>query len=185
ANAGRALSGNPRFYELNFRYMKFTLALLLCLSLFQAATGQNPAPQSIRTVPTFSGSFVTNGKQYSYTIAGRQPESGGTTTIPTVVVPLSLSFDAGAGRSGPGVVISAEGEVSTILESPIFQDFPFATGNTQYGDAVQRAQFHKTAKDSWHTMLGHPRVAPPLRIEIPVANGYVLHSRRTGKSLAV
>ena len=40
-------------------------------------------------------------------------------------------------------------------------------------------------KTGWHTLLGKPHVTPPVQIEIPVANGYVLHSKRTGKSLAV
>jgi chitinase len=152
----------------------------------ESALPQNPPSQTIRTVPTFTGSFMTNGKQYSYTIAGRKPESGGTTTIPTVVVPLSLSFDGSGGRNGHTVIANAEGTVREILHSPIFQPYAFATGNTQYGDAVQRAQFYKAAaKTGWHTLLGKPHVTPPVQIEIPVANGYVLHSKRTGKSLAV
>lgn len=164
-------------------------SLCLLLGVFCAmepALPQNPPSQTIRTVPTFTGSFVTDGKQYSYTIAGQNPESGGTTTIPTVVVPLSLSFDASGGRSGHTVIANAEDHVRDILRSPIFQPYAFATGNTQYGDAMQRAQFYKAAaKTGWHTLLGKPHVAPRVQIEIPAANGYVLHSKRTGKSLAV
>ncbi len=152
------------------------------LLAFESVSAQNPLAKSVRTVPTFTGSFVTNGRHYSYTIAGREPASGGTTTIPTVVVPLSLSLNASAGHKA---VFTAEGAVSEVLESPIFENFPFATGDTQYGDAVQRAEFYKAAKTEWHTLLGHPQLAPPIQIEIPVANGYVLHSRKTGKSLAV
>ena len=164
----------------------FSLCLLLGVCAMESALPQNPPSQTIRTVPTFTGSFMTNGKQYSYTIAGRKPESGGTTTIPTVVVPLSLSFDGSGGRNGHTVIANAEGTVREILHSPIFQPYAFATGNTQYGDAVQRAQFYKAAaKTGWHTLLGKPHVTPPVQIEIPVANGYVLHSKRTGKSLAV
>ncbi|HXR78766.1 MAG TPA: chitinase [Bryobacteraceae bacterium] len=165
--------------------------LSLCLLLgigftLQPALPQNPPSQIVRTIPTFTGSFVTNGKQYFYTIAGQRPESGGTTTIPTVLVPLSLSFDSTGGRSGHRVVMNAATDVRNVLHSPIFQPYEFATGNTQYTDAVQRAQFHKTvAKTEWHTLLGRPHVASPIQIEIPVANGYVLHSKRTGKSLAV
>ena len=148
-----------------------------------AMAQQSPAP-TLRTVPTFTGSFVTGGKNYSYTFAGRKPELGGTTTIPTVLVPLSLSFEAG-GKHGRKTEMNAKDKVSTILRSPIFQNFAFATGDTQYADAVQRAEFHKAAKDGWHTLLGEPRVAKPVHIDIPVANGYLLHSKRTGKSLAI
>ena len=167
------------------------VSLCLLVELFlaiQSGGAQNPPGQTVRTVPTFTGSFVTDGKRYSYTIAGQKPESGGTTTIPTVVVPLSLSFDASANGQRNKVVMNAEGDVRAILDSPIFQEFPFATGKTQYGDAVQRAQFYKTAKEAakeWHTLLGRPQVATPMQIDVPAANGYVLHSQRTGKSLGI
>ncbi len=166
-----------------------SICLFLGLSVIvQAALGQTAPLQEVRTVPTFTGSFVTDGNQYSYTMAGHKPESGGTTTIPTVIVPLSLSFTAGGGESGRnGIVMNAEADVPEILHSPVFQSFAFATGKTQYGDAVQRAQFYKTAaKASWHTLLEHqPHVAATIHIEVPAANGYALHSRRTGKSLGV
>ena len=126
------------------------------------------------------------GRSIHTQLRGQKPESGGTTTIPTVVVPLSLSFDGERWTSGHTVIVNAEGSVREILHSPIFQPYAFATGNMQYGDAVQRAQFYKGCRgDGWHTLLGKPQVTPPVQIEIPVANGYVLHSKRTGKSLAV
>jgi chitinase len=167
------------------RNVSFCLFLGLTLTI-PSSFGQKVPPQNIRTVPTFAGSFATNGEEYSYTIAGQKPESGGTTTIPTVLVPLSLSFEASGGRAGHKVVMNADGVVREILHSPIFQPFAFATGNTQYGDAVQRAQFHKKAGAAeWHTLPGQPQVEPRIQIDIPIANGYVLHSKRTGKSLAV
>jgi chitinase len=167
------------------RILALCLFLGICFTL-QPVLPQNQSPQTVRTVPTFTGSFVTNGKQYSYTIAGQKPELGGTTAIPTVVVPLSLSFEASGGRNGRKATMNAEGDVREVLRSPIFQPYAFATGNTQYGDAVQRAQFYKTAaKTGWHTLLGKPHVTPAIQIDIPSANGYVLHSKRTGKSLAV
>lgn len=136
---------------------------------------------NVKTVPTFTGSFSTNGQQYSYAMAGQKPDAGGTTTIPTVLVPLSLSFHS----TGHAMVLDAKGEVREILESPIFQPYGFSTGTTQYGDAVQRAQFYKKEAANWHTLLGQPQVAAPIQIDVPVANGYVLHSRRSGKLLAV
>ena len=139
--------------------------------------------QNVQTVPTFTGSFETNGKQYSYTMAGRSPEAGGTTSIPTVVIALSLSLES---QNGSRVVMNAGEAVRKTLHSPVFQNFAFATGNTQYGDAVQRAQFYDTAvKTNWHTLLEFPKAATFLRIDVPQQNGYVLHSRRTGKSLAI
>ena len=157
----------------------------ICLLLvFEFACRQSS--EGSRVIPTFTGSFAADGKQYSYTMAGRKPDLGGTTTIPTVLVPISVSFEAQNGQIHRQEAISADEIVSEVLQSPIFQMFSFATGNTQFADAVQRAQFFSTAtKNDWHTVLGQPHVLSPMRIEIPAANGYVLHSARTGNSLAV
>lgn len=162
-----------------------SLYLLLSTALSaQSVSTQTAASPTIRTVPTFTGSFITDGKQYSYTFGGAAPQAGGTTTIPTVLVPLTLSFNA-TSDGNHKAVLSAEPEIREILHSPIFKPFAFTTGDTQYGDAVQRAQFPQTANTDWHTLLGQPQLAPAIQIEVPSANGYVLHSRTTGKSLAV
>ncbi|HEX4773031.1 MAG TPA: glycosyl hydrolase family 18 protein [Bryobacteraceae bacterium] len=114
-------------------------------------------------------------------MVGRKPELGGTTTIPTVLVPVALSF-----RSDPGSVLNPASDIPGILHSPIFEPAAFATGNTQYGDAVLRAQFYKTtARTGWHTLLGRAQTAPAIQIDIPAGYGYILHSKRTGKSLGI
>src|SRR5947209_7596298 len=87
-------------------------------------------------IPTFTGIFSRGGRQYSYRVVGRKPDLGGTTTIPTVLVPVALSF-----RSDAGFVLNPTPEIAGVLHSPIFEPAAFATGNTQYGDAVLRAQF--------------------------------------------
>jgi chitinase len=156
----------------------------LCLAFsFGCAKPQSPAAAA---VPTFTRSFVVSGRQYRYVVAGRSPEQGGTTTIPTVLVPVSLVFQGYRDAAGHPLAISASSAVTQVVDSPIFREFAFATGDTQYGDAVQRAEFYKdaVAKD-WHTLLGPPRVTPVLSIEIPLADGYVLTSKQTGHSLAI
>ena len=166
----------------------------LCLAAFLSAffllavpvvRSRTSPPQNARMPPTFTGSFEANGQSYTYTFAGQKPESGATTTIPTVVVPLALTFEANTQAGASEGVTDVTPNVPDILRSPIFKSFPFATGNTQYGDAVQRAQFSAAAQSQWHTLLGQPRVLAPIHIYIPIANGYMLHSRRTGKSLAI
>ncbi|HEV2419339.1 MAG TPA: glycosyl hydrolase family 18 protein [Terriglobia bacterium] len=103
-----------------------------------------------------------------------------------MLVPISLAFDGYINQAGKQLVISAAPDVSKAIHSPIFQKYAFATGDTQYGDAMLRAEFYQEAvRKNWHTLLDQPRVAPPLQIEIPVADGYVLTSKRTGHSLAV
>lgn len=141
-------------------------------------------------MPIYTGSFSAQGRQYSYAIAGRSPVAGGTTVIPTVLVPVSLVFQVNQGDPGKTATIDASADVQTVVQSPIFQKFPFATGDTQYGDAVQRAEFYqhiesKSGNDAWHTLLKQPRILPAIRIDIPPSDGYMMTSRHTGKSLAV
>jgi chitinase len=131
-----------------------------------------------QTIPTFDGTLTVNGQQYSYKMVGQKPESGTATTIPTVVVPVTVQFAGGKEMDASPVI-------AKLIHSPVFQSSSFANGKTQYGDALQRAEFGQTAASEWHTLLGRPTVAAAIRVEIPVANGYLLHSRRTRKALAV
>src|SRR5882757_323061 len=130
--------------RIKFNYLLFLLALPLC------------------AIPTF---HVTAG-QGSYTLVGRDPAQGGTTTIPTVLVPIVLSFD------GKNVVMDAAPDVARVLRSPVFSNFAFASGgDTQYADAMLRATFPKAA--GWHTLLGKPETKP-VKIAVPVGYGYIL-----------
>ncbi len=162
------------------------IARFLLLSILlstQLVMPQNAPSPTVRTVPTFTGSFSTGGRNYSYTMAGKTPDLGGTTTIATILVPVSLSFSASGSHEH---VMSAAGDIADIVHSPLFEPVAFATGKTQYGDAVQRGQFPgAAAKGNWHTLLGTPQIAPAIQIEVPAANGYVLHSQKSGKSLAI
>src|ERR1041384_2368539 len=100
------------------------------------------------TIPTF--------QHASYTLAGRDPAKGGTTTVPTVLVPIKLSFESKkvAGKPFP---MDAAADVPRVLRSPVFAPFAFPSGgDTQYADALLRATFPKAA--GWHTLLGKPEV---------------------------
>ena len=148
-----------------------SIALLLIALPIQPAAAQG-------TVPIFQRTLG----QSSYTLLGRDPAEGQTTTIPTVLVPLALSFEARQ-IAGKPFVMDAAPDVSRILASPIFSKFPFPAGSeTQYGDALLRATFPNVR--SWHTLLRRPQTQP-LRITIPLGSGYVLTSKRSGRSLAV
>lgn len=114
-------------------------------------------------------------------MVGQKPQAGGTTKIPTVIVPLVLTLH----HQGNAEVLNATSVVGDVAASPIFQPYDFPSGKTQFADAMQRAQFKAIAKPDWHTLLGQPGVMPPVRIDIPAANGYILHSRRTGESLGI
>jgi chitinase len=130
------------------------------------------------TVPTFTHTVG----QSSYTLVGRDPIQGVTTTIPTVLVPVTLSFDAKK-VAGKPFVMDVGVDVPQILRSPVFSRFAFVPGNTtQYADAMLRTTFPKA--EGWHTLLGKPEVKP-VTITVPVGYGYVLTSKKSGRSFAV
>ncbi len=129
------------------------------------------------TVPIFR---QTAGSA-SYAVPGAAPANV-TTTIPVMLAPLILSFDAKK-IDGKPFVSDSRADVAHVLRSPIFTDFPFPTGgHTQYADAMLRSTF--TAHKDWHTLLGKPEVKP-IQITIPLGFGYILTSRASGRSLAV
>ncbi len=129
--------------------------------------------QAQGTVPTFKRTVGTN----AYTLAGRDPAQKGTTVIPTVLVPVTLTFP------GKTVRVSAEPDVRRILKSPVFSRFAFSGGEkTQYADALLHATFPNDTKG--HTRLGKPEVKP-LTIAVPAGYGYLLSSKSSGRTFAV
>jgi chitinase len=137
----------------------------------------SPSTHAQGTIPTFTHTVGPT----SYTLAGRDPSQAAVTTIPTLLVPITLSFAAGTGSSP--FVMDAAPDVPNLLRSPIFANFPFPAGdNTQYADALLRATFPSAVQ--WHTLLGSPQVHP-VTITVPAGSGYVLTSRSTGQSLAI
>jgi chitinase len=127
------------------------------------------------TAPTFR----YNTAHGAMTLPGRDPVQGGTTVIPTVLVPVRLEFNA----SPTAVTLDAAGDVRQVLRSPVFSKMTFgAEEPTQYVDAMLRATAGKPS--GWHTLLGQPEVRP-VTVEIPVGDGYVLSSKRTGTRLGM
>jgi len=130
------------------------------------------------TVPTFAHVV---GKA-SYTLAGRDPAQGGTTTIPVVLVPVTLAFDAKKAAGKPFLMDAAD-DVTRVRRSPVFSNFPFPSGGTtQYADALLRTTFPQAG--TWHTLLGGPELKP-LKIAVPLGYGYILTSKKTGGALGI
>jgi chitinase len=152
--------------------IRFVCALCLLLLSLRPAHAQG-------TVPTFEHM----AGQSTYTIMGRDPaQSVATTTIPTVLVPITLSFET-KHIAGKPFVMDASTDIAHVLRSPVFSRFAFASGKpTQYADAMLRATF--PAATEWHTLLGKPEVKP-LKIAVPAGYGYVLTSKKTGGAFAV
>lgn len=139
-----------------------------------AATSQ---PITIRSVPNFTSSFTFQGQTFPFTMVGRAPQKGGTTRIDTSYLALSFFFDEFVDQNGNNIVIDATGNTNNLLNGPEFESFPYTTGNTQFSDAVQRAEFFSVKKgdgdDSWHTLLENPRQFTPVTIEVPFFDSLV------------
>ncbi|MGA8528263.1 MAG: glycosyl hydrolase family 18 protein [Acidobacteriaceae bacterium] len=128
--------------------------------------------------------FRYNTASRPVTLPGRDPAQGGTTVIPTVLVPVRLLFDA-TRAAGKPVTLDAAGDIRRVLQSPVFAKAAFgAEGTTQYIDAMLRATVGTTTAAGWHTLLGTPEVRP-VTVEIPVGYGYLLTSKRTGTVLGM
>ena len=130
------------------------------------------------TAPTFR--YEAN--HHLVTLPGRDPAQGGTTVIPTVLVPLRLEFPARSASSKPWSLDAAR-RVPQVLNSPVFSKGAFgAEETTQYADAMLRATTGTAA--GWHTLLGQPKVQP-VTVQIPPGYGYMLTSKRTGTLLGM
>lgn len=149
-----------------------SLLIIFFLSAAGACYGQG-------TVPTFR---YKSGNS-TVTMPGRDPAQGGTTVIPTLLVPVQLKFASRTVKGEP-VQLDAAAVVPQVLRSPVFATAPFgAAGATQYADAMLRSSVENAAA-GWHTMLGKPAVQP-VTVDIPSGYGYILSSRRTGTRMAM
>ena len=129
-----------------------------------------------------SPTFLFRAGQSSLTLPGHDPAQGGTTVIPTVLVVVRLTFDAGPG--GKSLTFDAAEDVRQLLRSPVFAKAAFkGEETTQYADALLRATVG-VRSGTWHTLLGTPLVRR-VTVEIPAGYGYMLTSKRTGTRLAM
>ncbi|HJT58841.1 MAG TPA: hypothetical protein VJ761_20190 [Ktedonobacteraceae bacterium] len=133
-------------------------------------------------LPHWSSSFKAEGKKYKYTMAGTNPANGSaTTTVPVTIVPLNLVFSNGKSFDGTS-------QVSQAIDSPLFQNAPFISGTTQYGDAVARAEFWNyisTTSPNYHVLVGTPTVDSTLTINIPSADGKTIKDPFSGKTIGL
>ena len=139
----------------------------------------------IFSVPHFSGSFESQGKTYPFTMVGAKPQSNATTQIPVQIIPISLFFEEFADENGAPIVLDPGAIVPRVQTSPNFHEAQYATGTTQFGDAVQRAEFNAVAGKDWHTLLGAPQMMKPLRIAVPRGDAKVYRNPSTGVLYAI
>jgi hypothetical protein len=152
----------------------------------------NASTRKPRTVPYWSSSFTdpTNRVTYPFTMVGSDPTLGQSTTVDTMIVPLSFTFVAGAQPvsvldvlapnyvpTALAATMNGADNVADTIASPIFTptDFPVSSDTgVQFGDAFARAQFGKVG--TYHVILGQPRVAETVSIQVPESEGVAVLS---------
>jgi hypothetical protein len=139
----------------------------------------------IFSVPHFSGSFESQSKTFPFTMVGVKPQSNSTTQIPVQIIPISLFFEEFVDENGAPIVLDPGPIVPRVQASPNFHDAQYATGTTQFADAVQRAQFNAIAGKDWHTLLGAPQILKPLRVAVPRGDAKVYRNPSTGVVYAI
>ena len=92
-----------------------------------AAPAAAAAPQTI-SLPTFTRTFTAAGKDSSYTVIGEDPAKGGTTTIQTVLVPITLTFEAPMDGAGKKAVLDAGPIVPRFSTRPSLRSMRFLPG---------------------------------------------------------
>jgi hypothetical protein len=142
-------------------------------SATQAAMRDKLNRSTFSTVPFWASAFDSSGSTYPFFMVGRPPSHPGTTVVPTVLIPIDLTFQDNLSSLSPQLDGSVN--VPAILNSPVFQAATFtATGDTtQYADAVTRAEWSndpETAQNH-HVLLGTPTVLPTVELTVPAGAG--------------
>jgi hypothetical protein len=141
--------------------------------------------QRVNSVSNFARTFSTAGANYPFTMVGNDPRQGGTTKIGTSLVMIQFFFDEFTDMNGNNIVLDASTLTQQFLNGPNFQSFAYGTGNTQFSDSVQRAEFYNVMKPGWHTLLAKPRVLPTVQIEVPVGFSFVFQAGQGGPYFAL
>jgi hypothetical protein len=133
--------------------------------MFTTDSSVSTIPATSKTVPHWTSSFTYQGVTYPFTMVGTNPANGSaTTTVNVAIIPIDFVFSDGAS-------LDAGTKVSNVLSSPNFKDATYTSGTTQFGDAVQRAEFWPhvaTNSPNWHTLLSStPAVYPTEVIQVP------------------
>ncbi len=121
-------------------------------------------PTRFNSVPFWGSSFSYGGTTYPYTMVGANPAYGTTTTITTEIIPVRVVLD---NTTFDGIT-----KVGATANSPLFLNSNYAQGRTQYGDAIQRANWWQYAgHNNYHVLLKYPAVESTLVVNVPSYHG--------------
>jgi hypothetical protein len=148
----------------------------------QATLPLEQLPADAVSVPTWTGSFTTDGTTYPFTMVGTDPSAGSATThVPVQIIPLSLDF------AGSGCVLTDPAITADLESSPLFAPTALPAGGTQYLDAYQRSNFWSTvstASPKYHLLLD-PSDIPPVTLHVPAAQGLTVFDPTTNRTEGV
>lgn len=150
---------------------------------FGKPIGQGPEqdPGQADGLAVYSTNYTSlGGKQLPFNIVGTNPANGAaTTTIPTVIVPIRIVFQAQGSATLDGTNV-----VPAVQNSPIFLTADYTVGGTdlgvtQFGDALQRGEFQNLPGFSpdYHVLLGTPAIAPTLTVTATSKQGNLFRLR--------
>jgi len=179
-NPGVPIPAEPGFLQNRGAQPRFEAANKLT-----AETAAAVRRQQITSVPHFYGTFASAGKTFPFTLVGANPQAGGTTRIPTQLIAVSLFFEDFLDEKGEPLLLGPSPILQRVLNSPNFRIASYATGDTQFADAVQRAQFFRIMGQDWHTLLAPPELLHPVVIEVPRGMAKVFRNTTTGAVYAL
>lgn len=141
------------------------------------ANNGGPNIRGLNTVPTFTGAFNSTAPSIDFfqssdgftttspfIMIGNLPQVGGTTVIPAHLTTVSLQLLNPNGSVFANVPFAPFEDL--IEDSPNFRDANYSVGRTQFGDAVQRAEFFNVMGEDWHTRLS-PSIVNRATLQIP------------------
>ena len=147
--------------------------------------GPNQEPGQADGLAFYTANYTSlGGVQLPFNIVGTNPANGAATTaIRTVIVPIKFVYAASGNATLDGTNV-----VPAVQNSPIFLTADYTVrgtdlGVTQFGDALQRAEFYNLPGFSpdYHVLLQTPTVAPTVTITVPsTKQGNILHLKNGG-----
>ncbi len=121
-----------------------------------------------KTFPHFDSSFSIGGVTYPFTMVGHRPQSGRSTFIKSVIIPLRMNFVGFGAQFDISHSFDPAPAVDNIVRSPMYMPAAFPNGFGQFGDLMQRAAFwnHMDQGHRWHVYMDEPEVTPMVEIEV-------------------
>ncbi len=150
----------------------------------------SPSIRGLDTVPTFVGAFNSTSPSIDffqssdgytttspYIMIGNNPLLGGTTVIPAKITTVSVQLLNQDGNVLATVPFAPFEDLTE--DSPNFRDSSYSVGHTQFGDAVQRAEFYNMMDPSWHTRLNamivnRATIQVPATVQVQFNDGTIL-----------